>query len=108
MIVGKGKLDFLESKYKEKHPTKVYNFIKYTSNAIQGDQIEEQKDSITFSGKLRSFLNPKFIPGEFDENDPIQYNTTDMKYFFENDDAISFNLSNDNNQNSEDENNNNV
>ena len=108
MLVGKGKLDFLESKYKEKHPTKVYNFIKYTSNAIQGDQIEEQKDSITFSGKLRSFLNPKFIPGEFDENDPIQYNTTDMKYFFENDDAISFNLSNDNSQNSEDENNNNV
>ena len=96
MIVGKGKLDFLESKYKEKHPSKIYNFSKYTGSAII-DENSPSNDNIVSAGVKSLFQKSKFTPGEFEEDDPIQYNTTDMKYFFENDDAISFNLGNTNN-----------
>ena len=104
MIVGKGKLDFLESKYKEKHPSKVYNFSKYTGSAIT-DESSSNEDNIISTGVKSLLQKTKFTPGEFEEDDPIQYNTTDMKYFFENDDAISFNLGN--TSNNDDENNNN-
>lgn len=96
MVVGKGKLDFLESKYKEKHPVKIYNFAKYSGNAIQSDNETNADLHSVVVDSIKSVVSSKFVPSEFGDNDdPIQYNSTDMKYFFENGDAISFNLVND-------------
>lgn len=89
-IVGFGNVDFLESKYKAPHKSKNYNFSKYIS-AVSDDKKEEK---------------PKWKPNkvEFTKDDrgdidPIQTDTTDSSYFFDNEDAISFNLGNNNNDN---------
>lgn len=82
-IVGTMKVDFLASKYKEKQPSKNYDFTKFT-NGIVNDSIE--------SKHKKSKFNPNEIT--FDTNDgeidPIQMNTTDSKYLFDNEDAIIF------------------
>ena len=91
-VVNFGNVDFLESKYKTKHKTKKYNFGKYTS-AVDDDNDEKEE---------KPKWNPKRVKFEPDENgevDPIQTNTTDSSYFFDNEDAISFNLGNNNNNN---------
>lgn len=82
-VVNYGKVDFLESKYKIPHKTKTYNFNKYIT-AVNEDKKEEK---------------PKWKPNkvEFTKDergdiDPIQTDTTDSSYFFNNEDAISFNL----------------
>ena len=90
-VVNFGTVDFLESKYKAKHKSKNYNFGKY-SEVVKDDEKETKK---------KTRFNPKFINFESnsDENiDPIVTNTTDSSYFFDNEDAISFNLGNDDNK----------
>lgn len=81
-VVNYGKVDFLESKYKVPHKSKTYNFTKYISD------VDDKKDE-----------KPKWKPNkvEFTKDargdvDPIQTDTTDSSYFFNNSDAISFNL----------------
>ena len=70
MLVGKGKLDFLESKYKEKHNPKKFNFSKYTEAATT-----DTSDTI------------------FNEDDgPIKYNQNDVILFLDNDSAITYNI----------------
>ena len=81
-----GKVDFLESKYKTPHRTKKYNFGKFI-NAVNHDSKDEEK----------SKWNPskvKFTKDKRGDVDPIQTDTTDSSYFFNNEDAISFNLGN--------------
>ena len=83
-VVNFGTVDFVESKYKTAHKSKSYNFGKYI-NSSRSDKEEKQK------------WNPskvKFNKDEKGEIDPIQTNTTDSSYFFDNEDAISFNLGN--------------
>lgn len=80
-LVGFGNVDFLETKYKEPHKTKIYSFDKYVNNVFTKDIKEED---------LKPKFNPKKI--NFDNDDPIQTDTTDSSYFFNNSDAISFNL----------------
>ena len=87
--VAKGSLDFLEAKYKEpKHP-KEYNFERFLSG------VNTNPDKKKFVSKLRG--NFAAATGSNDvsnidgENDPIQ-NSTDSKYFLDNDDAIIFDL----------------
>ena len=91
-VVNFGTVDFLESKYKEKHKMKSYNFGKYSENSDN----DEDKD------KKKKKFNPKAIRFESQNNDdevnPIVMNTTDSKYLFDNEDAISFNLGNDDNE----------
>lgn len=92
-IVGVGKVDFLETKYKEKHSDKTYNFAKFT-NGIYDDEKESKKKN-------------KFIPGSVnfkaddgsDEVDPIQTNTTDASFFYDNEDAIIFDITRKNSNN---------
>lgn len=87
-VVNYGNVDFLESKYKTPHKTKKYNFSKYIT-AIEDSNDKEENYK----------WDPRKVKFEEDERgdvDPIQTNTTDSSYFFNNADAISFNLGNNN------------
>ena len=85
--VGKGKVDHVDSKYKEKQKVKFFNFEKFTSG------ISDESDS-----KLRR--KPKFNYGNVDftdtnnsaEIDPIKTDTSDSNFLFDNDDAIIVDL----------------
>lgn len=88
-LIGSGKLNFLDSKYKEPRKSKIYNFSRF-SNGITSSNIEDNEDrksnkfdykNIDFSDLDRS-----------DEIDPIQTNTTDSSYLFNNEDAIVVNF----------------
>ena len=88
--VAKGKLDFLEAKYNEpKHP-KEYNFEKFTNG------ITEAAKKKSMSAKLRGNFAAATSANDADntsgEFDPIKMDSTDSKYFLENDDAIVFDL----------------
>lgn len=88
-LVGFGNVDFLESKYKTPHKSKKYNFSKYIT-AIENDDDKDEKPK----------WNPKkvkFTENERGDVDPIQTDATDSSYFFDNENAISFNLGNNNN-----------
>ncbi|MEE1389875.1 MAG: hypothetical protein U0M00_04940 [Clostridia bacterium] len=85
-IVNFGNVDFLESKYKTPHKTKTYNFSKYIANVTSDDKKEEKQkwkpNKVVFSKDERGDI------------DPIQTDVTDSSYFFDNENAISFNLNN--------------
>ena len=88
--VAKGKLDFLESKYKEPKKPKEYNFEKFTSGI--SDSIKRKPITSKFRGNFAAATadnNPEDFSKEVD---PIQTDSTDSKYFLENDDAIIFDL----------------
>ena len=90
-VVNVGSVDFLESKYKTVHKPKKYNFNKYIT-AINDQDTDDEKPK----------WNPKKVQFTKDERgdvDPIQIDTTDSSYFFDNEDAISFNLGSNNNNN---------
>lgn len=89
-LVGFGNVDFLESKYKTPHKSKKYNFSKYI-DAIDDEDNKEEKTK----------WNPKkvkFTENERGDVDPVQTDVTDSSYFFNNEDAISFNLGNNNSE----------
>lgn len=88
--VGQGLCSFLDSKYQEEQNVKTYNFSKYTSSTLDDVHDNEKK-------KKRKF-NPKDVDfsDETHEIDPIQ---TDAEFIFENDDAIIFDIKNNNNNN---------
>ena len=83
-IVGPGKLAFLESKYKEPHKIKKFDFGKYSDGVTT--ETEDDTSSKKFDLKNLDFHD------ERNEIDPIQIDTTDSKYLFDNDDAIVVNL----------------
>lgn len=84
-LVGKAKLDFLEAKYKEKHPSKQFNFTKYFDTTVSAD--------VPSDGILSSIVGkPKFDTNMDDNDGPIKYNSTDAKYFLDNDNAITYNI----------------
>lgn len=84
-IVDDGKVDFLESKYKELHSSKSYNFSRFTAG-ISKEQGEDKKE------KKRKF-DPKSIEFKGDHDvDPIQTDNTDSNFLLNNDDAIIFDL----------------
>lgn len=85
--IGEGTMFYLSSKYKEKHPSKKYNFAKYLNTTSTSDDNLDD-DSNTKSKKF----NPKKVDfiDENDEFNPIQNN--DSKFVFDNDDAIIVNL----------------
>ena len=89
--VAKGKLDFLEAKYKEpKHP-KEYNFEKFT-NGITSDNIKRKAISYKNRGNFAAATADNDSVNTNLEVDPIQTDSTDSKYFLDNDDAIIFDL----------------
>lgn len=88
-IIGPGKLVYLESKYKEPKKIKTFDFGKYSDGVTT-----ETED--TENGLNKKKFNPKkldFIDSR-NEVDPIQTDTTDSNYLFDNEDAIIVNLKN--------------
>ena len=81
-VIGDGKVDFLDSKYKEKHHSKTYNFSRF----INEFSVDSKKE------KTEKFV-PKKIEFTGEHNvDPIQTDTTDLDFIFENDDAVVFDI----------------
>ena len=91
-IINYGSVDFLESKYKEPHKVKNYNFDKFNSGTV-----EQEKEKKV---KKNKFDPEKINWGELDGDvDPIQMNTSDSTYLFDNEDAIIVDLNNKKNKN---------
>lgn len=88
--VNKGKLDYLESKYKEPKKLKEYNFEKFT-NGIS-DSIKRKPISTKFRGNFEGATSDNDIENTDAEFNPIRTDSTDVKYLLDNDDAIIFDL----------------
>lgn len=86
-MVGPGKLDYLESKYKEPKKIKMYDFGKYSD----GVTTATEDDNDIPPKKKFNLKNLDFID-ERNEYNPIQTDTTDSNYLFDNEDAIVVNF----------------
>ena len=92
-MVGPGKLNYLESKYKEHQNIKVYDFGRYSDSVTTAT--EDDNDT-----HKRTKFNPKKLDfiDERNEINPIQTDDTDSKFLFDSDDAIIVNLKKDDNK----------
>jgi hypothetical protein len=81
-FVGQAKVDFLETRYKEKQKIKKFNFGQFTSG-ITYNESDNQKSTSKFDLKNINFSG---TPNNPNDTNPIQNDTTDFK--FDNDDAI--------------------
>lgn len=82
--VGEAWLDFIGPKYKEDHPIKKYNFQRYTPGVVTKG--EDESTNIKFDPKHINFED------ENDEINPIQTDTTDANFEFDNENAIVVNF----------------
>lgn len=80
-----GKIDFMEAKHKEKHADKKYDFEKFT-NGIVEDPEPKKKISATWKNET------KFNEDENGDVDPIKMDNDDVKFLYDNEDAIIFDL----------------
>lgn len=89
-LANEGKLDFLQSKYKEPHYGRTFNFAKFTPGMYSEDDKTE--------ARKRKF-NYKSVNFDSDQGevDPIQTDTSDLDHLFDNEDAITFNIKNNSN-----------
>ena len=83
-LVGLGKFNYLDAKYKEPQKSKKFDFTKY-SDSISSDT-EDDTTKKKFNPKKLDFVDDR------NEIDPIQTDTTDSKYLFDNENAIVVNL----------------
>ena len=83
---GVGNFTYLESRYKEPQKIKNYDFGKYSDGVTT-----ETEDEDTSKRKKFDLKNIDFTD-ERNEIDPIQTDTSDSKYLFDNKDAIIVNL----------------
>ena len=83
-LVGLGKFNYLDAKYKEPQKSKKFDFTKYT-DSISSDT-EDDNTKKKFNPKKLDFVDDR------NEIDPIQTDTTDSKYLFDNENAIVVNL----------------
>lgn len=81
---GDGKVDFMESKYKEPHPGKTYDFAKFTNGISEDEKITKKKKS--------DFIKDDYQKDDKGDIDPIKTDTSDSQYLFDNQDAIVFDL----------------
>ena len=88
-IAGQGKFNFLESKYKEPKKIKNFDFGKYSDGVTT-----ESEDDNDIPAKKKFDLKHLDFKDERNEIDPIQTDTTDSNYLFDNEDAIVVNLKN--------------
>lgn len=86
---GQGKLNFLESKYKEPKKIKTFDFGRYSDGVTTHTEDEDD----TKNKKKFDIKNLDFID-ERNEFNPIQTDTTDSNYVFDNENAIVVNLKN--------------
>ena len=93
-LVGQAKIDFMESRYKEKQKIKIYDFDRFakaSGNHNPAEDYSSRKNKFDFQ-HIFTNLN------ETDEEiDPIQKNTTDSNYKFDGEDPIANFNSNKNN-----------
>ncbi len=90
-FTGVAKLDFMPSKYKETHKVKTFNFEKYQSGILN----DAPKDRIS---KKPTFKADQIDFDAFDDSEdinPIQSDTTDGGYLFNNEDAIVYDIKRD-------------
>ena len=79
-----GKIDFMEAKHKEKHPDKQYDFEKFTNGIVEDEPKKKKKTSWKSETKFNEDANG--------DVDPIKMDETDSKFFYDNEDAIIFDL----------------
>ena len=84
-LVGTGKLDFLESKYKEPKKVKEYKFDKFTNG------ISEEETKKTSRKKVKSTITD-FSDNTDTEIDPIQIDISDSNILFDNENSAIFDL----------------
>lgn len=82
-LVGQAKIDFLESRYKEKQKIKTYNFGKYSNGTTVSN---ESSDSGKFNLKNIDF---HANPNNPNDMDPIQTDMSDLSYMFDDENAIT-------------------
>ena len=85
LMVGPGRFNYLESKYKEKQKIKTFDFGKYSDGVTTAT---EDDTSI----KKKFDLKHLDFKDERNEINPIQTDITDSKYLFDNDDAVVINF----------------
>ena len=86
---GPGKLNYLDSKYKEPKKIKTFDFGKYSDGVTtETEDTENGLNKKKFNLKKLNFVD------ERNEINPVQTDTTDSKYLFDNEDAIIVNLKN--------------
>lgn len=88
-MAGQGKLNYLESKYKEPKKIKTFDFGKYSDGVTT-----ETEDDNDLPSKKKFDLKHLDFKDERDEINPVQTNTTDSSYLFDNEDAIVVNFKN--------------
>lgn len=85
-----GKMDFMDSKYKESHKDKKYDFEKFT-NGITEDPEPKKKKSKSWKA------DTNFDQDDNGDIDPIQLDNSNDKFLFDNDTGLVFDLKKDNN-----------
>lgn len=85
-MVGPGDFQYLESKYKEPQKVKTYDFGRYSDSVTTASEDNNDRTKKKFNLKDLDFID------ERDEFNPIQTDTTDSKYLFDNEDAIVVNF----------------
>lgn len=81
---GDGKVDFMESKYKEPHPGKTYDFAKFTNGIAEEDKVTKKRKT--------DLIKDDYKKDDRGDIDPIKTDTSDSQYLFDNQDAIVFDL----------------
>lgn len=86
-VVNFATVDFVESKYKEAHTPKFYNFDKFNTGGATHEESKKPR---------KQHFAPNNIDFDDTETDPVQIDTSDSSVLFNNEDAVSFNLNNKN------------
>ncbi len=84
-LTGVGMFNYMESKYKEPQPVTNYDFGKYSDSVTTATE-----DNADLPRKF-NYKNTNFLD-ENNEYNPVQTDTTDSKYLFDNSDAVVINL----------------
>lgn len=82
--INDGRLNFVGSKYKEEQPVKIYDFARFTAGVV--DETDDSKHKDKFDPKHINFVDDR------NEIDPIQTDTTDAGFQFDNENAVVVNL----------------
>lgn len=97
-IVNKGKVDFMEAKYKTPQKVKNYDFSKFTNGIYNSESVAKK----IFNKNRGNYAAATSSNDNYDverEYDPIKTDTSDSNYFLDNDDAIIFDLNKKKNDN---------
>lgn len=90
-MCGQGKLNFLDSKYKEPKKIKTFDFGKYSDGVTTATEDDNDLPKKKFDLKNLDFIDDR------NEFNPVLTDTSDSNYLFDNEDAIVVNLKKDKN-----------